>query len=199
MADGRTPWQVFRDERYIGNSRVDPCSKILKRNLCFRWLEQNCDPGKTIVYLGLDWTEMHRYERAKPYWSPWNIRAPLCEEPYFTKPDMLAWLKQTGIRPPRLYGMGFPHNNCGGFCVKAGQAQFKLLLKTMPDRYAYHEQQEELLRRYLNKNVAILRRTAGGRTVPLTLRQLREETEKSSRPLLPEAEEWGGCGCFVDV
>jgi len=69
LADGRTPWQVFRDERYIGNSRVDPCSKILKRNLCFRWLEQHCKPEETIVYLGIDWTEIHRFERAKPYFT----------------------------------------------------------------------------------------------------------------------------------
>lgn len=191
---------MFRDERYISNSRVDASSKILKRNLCFRWLEHNCDPAKTIVYLGLDWTEMHRYERAKPYWTPWNIRAPLYEEPHITKPEMLAWLNQTGIRPPLLYDMGFPHNNCGGLCVKAGQAQFKLLLKTMPERYTYHEQQGEQMRRYLNKNVAILRRKAGGKTIPFTLRQLREETMRTgSRPLPTDAEEWGGCGCFVDV
>src|ERR1019366_4527713 len=38
IADGRTPWEVFRDERFLGNSRIDPCSKILKRNLCARWI-----------------------------------------------------------------------------------------------------------------------------------------------------------------
>lgn len=36
IADGRNPLQVFRDERYLGNSRADPCSKILKRELCDR-------------------------------------------------------------------------------------------------------------------------------------------------------------------
>lgn len=200
IADGRTPWQVFHDERYLGNSRIDPCSRILKRHLCFRWLKQTMKPEETVVYLGLDWTEMHRYERAQSYWHPWKIRAPLCEEPYVSKLEQLDALKQTGIRVPRLYEMGFPHNNCGGFCVKAGLAHFRLLFQTMPDRYLFHERQEEQLRRALNKDVAILRRKKEGKTIPLTLRQWRIEMQQtSSRPLTPAEEEWGGCGCFTDL
>ena len=37
IADGRTPWQVFTDERFLGNTKVDPCSKILKRQLLDKW------------------------------------------------------------------------------------------------------------------------------------------------------------------
>lgn len=33
IADGRTVWEVFEDVKFIGNSRIDPCSKILKREL----------------------------------------------------------------------------------------------------------------------------------------------------------------------
>ncbi|WP_245716008.1 hypothetical protein [Micromonospora peucetia] len=25
VADGRTPWQLFHDVRYLGNSRIAPC------------------------------------------------------------------------------------------------------------------------------------------------------------------------------
>jgi hypothetical protein len=28
VADGRTPWQIFADQRFIGNSRIAPCSVI---------------------------------------------------------------------------------------------------------------------------------------------------------------------------
>lgn len=42
IADGRDIWQVFRDERFLGNSRVDPCSKILKRELADRWIAEHC-------------------------------------------------------------------------------------------------------------------------------------------------------------
>jgi len=36
--DGRTPWEVFNDEKFIGNTRVDLCSRILKRERCRKWL-----------------------------------------------------------------------------------------------------------------------------------------------------------------
>lgn len=41
IADGRDPWQVFFDERFLGNSRIDPCSKTLKRKLLARWVKMN--------------------------------------------------------------------------------------------------------------------------------------------------------------
>src|SRR5690606_35946081 len=153
IADGRDPWRVFHDVRFLGNTRVDPCSRILKRDLIRRWLEEHCDPAETVIYLGMDWTEMHRYERAAEAWKPWRAEAPMTEPPMLTKDDMLDWLRREGIEPPRLYKMGFPHNNCGGFCVKAGQAHFALLWRTMPERYLYHEQREQELRAYLGRDV----------------------------------------------
>ena len=193
VAEGRDPWQVFFDVKFLGNSRVDPCSRILKRQFLRKWLEQNCDPTNTIVYLGIDWTEEHRYERAKSYWSPWNCLAPLCDPPYLTKEEIMQWAEAEGLRLPRLYYMGFPHNNCGGFCIKAGQAHFKLLLEKMPERYAYHEQREQELRKYLGKDVAILRDRRGGKSRPLTLREFRYRLQNTGEY---ETDEWGGCGCF---
>lgn len=166
LSEGRDPWEVFFDCRFLGNSRIDPCSRILKREPLRKWLEKNCRADDAVVYLGIDWTEVHRFERAKKYWRPWKIAAPLCEKPYLTKRDMFELLKDAGIEPPRLYKMGFPHNNCGGFCVKAGQAHFKLLLEKMPGRYLYHEAKEQELRDYLRKNVAI---SGIGREAPRSL------------------------------
>lgn len=198
IEDGRTPWEVFRAERFLGNTRVDPCSKILKRAICDKWLSANCDPETTTVYLGISWDENHRFVRAKERMASkgWTVRAPLCEEPYppLGKDWAIRELQKVGLEPPALYKLGFPHNNCGGFCVKAGQAHFRLLLETMPDRYAHHERQEEELRRYLGKDVAILRDRRGGKTRPLTLRVLRERVE-DSKPIDEDA--WGGCGCFL--
>lgn len=177
VAEGRDPWQVFFDVRFLGNSRVDPCSRILKREFLRRWLDEHCDPASTTVYLGIDWTEAHRFERARRYWVPWRVEAPLCKPPYLLKDDMLAVLRAEGIRPPRLYELGFSHNNCGGFCVKAGQAHFALLYRTMPERYLYHERREQELRDYLCKDVAILVDRRGGGARPMTLREFRERLE----------------------
>lgn len=194
LAEGRDPWQVFWDERYLGNSRIDPCSKILKRRFLRKWLRENTDPETTVVYLGVDWTEIHRLKAARERFRPWKCVAPLCDAPMWSKQQLLAQLEAENISPPRLYSLGFPHNNCGGFCVKAGQAQFKLLLEVMPERYRIHERKEEALAQHLGKRVTILRDRSGGRNTPMSLREFRERIEGK---LTVDCDEWGGCGCVV--
>ncbi len=188
IAEGRTPWEVFFDRRFLGNSRADPCSETLKRKLADRWLDANCDPANTVCYVGIDWTEQHRIDRLAPRKLPWVFEAPMCEPPYLDKHGMLLWLKRDGIRPPRLYEMGFAHNNCGGFCVKAGQGHFANLLRAMPCRYAFHEEKEQAIRRFLGKDISILKDG-------LTLKDLRKKIENRGETDLFEI---GGCGCFVD-
>jgi hypothetical protein len=196
IADGRDVWQVFHDTRYLGNSRIDPCSRILKRDLAQKWVEERFTPEGTIQYIGLDWTEMHRFERHQRARAPWRVEAPMTEAPYLTKEQMLEWARAEGIEPCRMYAMSYPHANCGGFCIKAGIDNFRLLLHTMPERYAYHEQKEQELREYLGKDVAILRDRSGGESKPLTLRALREREECLPMPL---GNDFGGCGCMVEA
>lgn len=198
LCEGRTPWQVFFDERFLGNSRVDPCSKILKREIADGWIEANCDPATTTLYVGIDWSEEHRFTRLRDRRAAdgWRYEAPLCEPPYLTKREVLAWLRREGIQPPRLYAMGFPHNNCGGFCIKAGIGHFAHLLRTFPERYAEHEAKEQEIRAYLGRDdIAILRDRTGGASRPMTLRELRERVQAGGQL---DLFEWGGCGCFID-
>lgn len=204
IADGRTPWDVFFDERMLGNSRFDPCSKILKRQMVDRWLTDNCDPTETVVYVGIDWTESHRFDngsggglRPRRAEAGWQYEAPMTEAPYLTKRQMFSALAATGIRQPRLYDLGFSHNNCGGFCIKAGQGHYARLLETMPDRYAFHEQKEQEIRQFLGRDdISMLTdRRGDGKKKPLTLKDLRERIEAKSHI---DAFEVGGCGCFID-
>jgi hypothetical protein len=210
IAEGRTPWEVFFDGRFLGNSRIDPCSKSLKRQMKDRWLEEHCQPSETVVYVGIDWTEIERYDRKpgtrserdlgglKPRRaaSGWTYEAPMCEAPYLNKADMIAWARREGIRTPRLYDLGFAHNNCGGFCIKAGQAHFATLLRALPDRYRYHEEQEQAIRTLIGKDVSILTdRTGDGEKKPLTLRTFRQRIEAGRQYDLFEI---GGCGCMLD-
>lgn len=196
IADGRTPWDVFRDVRFLGNTRIDPCSRVLKRDIMRAWVEERYRPDEVTLYLGISWDEAHRYERARARWEPYDLRAPMCEPPYETAADVVRAMRDRGIEPPRLYAMGFPHNNCGGFCVKAGQAHFANLLRRMPERYRWHEAQEEALRAELG-DVAIMRDRAGGETKPITMRAFRERLE--AQPASFDLFEWGGCGCFSGV
>lgn len=196
IADGRNIWEVFRDERFLGNSRIDPCSKILKRRLADRWLEDHRDPEDTIVYVGVDWTEEHRFTRLRDRKKPWIYEAPLCEAPYITKLEIFDQLRAAGIRRPRLYDLGFSHNNCGGGCVKAGVGHFTNLARALPEVYRSWELEEAKMQEFLGRDdISILRITRAGVEVPLTLRDLRIQLEEGYQPDLFEI---GGCGCMID-
>lgn len=194
IADGRTPWEVFRDVRMLGNSRVDPCSRVLKRDLARKWLEENFSPETTMIHVGIDWTEEHRFVRMKERWLPWKVEAPLTKAPYLTKHQMHAEAEKAGVRRQRLYELGAQHANCGGGCVKMGIGGFSRLWKTFPTRFREWEAEEEKLRALLGK-VAILKDRTGGTTTPLPLRQLRERLEAGGTVDLFEI---GGCGCMTD-
>jgi hypothetical protein len=95
-----------------------------------------------------------------------------------------------------MYAMKFPHANCGGFCVRAGQAQFRQLLRLDRDRYMFHENKEQELREHLDKDVSVLKDRTNNSATTLTLRSFRERIE--DQPSLFDEDDWGGCGCFVD-
>lgn len=194
LADGRTPMQVGRDERIVPNNRLAVCSRILKRELLRRYIDEHFDPMETVIYLGFDWLEPHRLEAARAPWFPYTIAAPLTEPPYVDKHALLAEWRAHGIAPPSLYADGFAHANCGGGCVRSGQAQWRLLLLKRPEVYAEWEAEEERSRNEIGKDVAILRDRRGGETRALTLRAFRERLQET--PTLFDQDDWGACNCM---
>lgn len=198
LKDGRDPWQVFKDVRWIGNSRIAQCSHLLKQKVSREWIDRHYTPEDVTLYVGIDWTEIHRLPSIVKHWQPYTIKAPMTKQPYLDKTDMFRELQKVGIKKPRLYEMGFSHNNCGGFCVRAGQGHFINLLKQKRDLYLYHEGKEQEMRNYLGRDdVSILTRTVKGIEETFTLRQLREEYESGLGNQI-DMFDIGGCGCFAD-
>lgn len=197
ISEGRTPWQVFKDERYIGNTRVDPCSRILKREFIRQYLMDNYTKEEITVWVGYDATESHRLTNllAHNHYS-FRYRSKLVESKIFLTSKLKKdWCNSNGIEIPRLYKLGFPHNNCGGFCVKAGQAQFKLLYKTLPEVYLANEQEEQIAIKNNPNLKPFLRKTIKGELRYLTLKEFREEFLDQGKQI--DTDDWGGCGCGV--
>jgi len=194
-------WGVFRRRRRIGSAQVANCSHELKQKPAHAWLAEHCpQPAATTVHIGIDWSEAHRIPAVERSYAPRPVGFPMTQPPYLDRHQMIQTCRGRGIEPPRLYGLGFPHANCGGFCVRAGHAQFALLLRVMPDRYAYHEAREQEMRDYLGTDVSILRDRRDGVTRPITLRAFRERLQAADagdRLALFDLDEWGGCGCFT--
>jgi hypothetical protein len=204
VEDGRDPWQVFEHEGFLGNSHVAPCSRHLKQIPARRWLEAHCDPTDTVIHVGIDWTETHRIPAIVKGWAPWRVAFPMTEPPYLGKDQMLARAASLDLTPPRLYRKGFIHNNCGGACVRGGQAAWAHLLEVFPDRFAAAEANEARFRAR-HGNVSILKDRRGGTTTPLPLSELRRRIETApQQDALFDAygaydqDDWGGCGCMGD-
>jgi 3'-phosphoadenosine 5'-phosphosulfate sulfotransferase (PAPS reductase)/FAD synthetase len=200
IVDGRTPWDIFESEKFLGNSRWANCSKYLKQTMSRKWINKNHKPENCILYLGIDWTEEHRTKAPVKHWAPYKMEFPMCEEPYLTKNEMIEGLKVDGIEVPRLYKMGYAHNNCGGFCVRAGVGHFKHLYETQPDLYKWHEEKEqrvmEMILERTGEKRTILRRRRKGTQTYISLKELREEIETAPEQI--DIFDIGGCGCFVD-
>jgi hypothetical protein len=191
-----TPWQLFQREGMIGNSRFPICSVYLKRKPLDAWRKANCVDIDTVLYMGFDWTEANRLSDLRRELPDWKIEAPMTEEPIWDKCRMQKEAEALGLKIPRLYTLGFPHNNCGGRCVRAGISHWVHLLKVLPERFKEWENEEratalELTGRGITP-LSILKDRRGGVTNDLYLWQLRERVEAGEKF---NRFDWGGCGC----
>ncbi len=198
ISDGRTPWDVFDDEGFIGNTRVDICSRILKRELLNGWALRNFEQRNTKICVGLTNDEKERYLRFRSRMRSrgWMTEAPPMGWPGATKTDMLVQARSLGLEPSEVYEDGAQHDNCGGRCVKQGQGGWRRLLHRDRQAYLGVEAREEAFRARTGKNVAILRDRRGGTTKPLPLREFRARIEGGDTEGL--TFEMGGCGCAID-
>jgi hypothetical protein len=194
LAEGRTPMQVGRDEKVVPNNRMAVCSRVLKRELLRKHIDAHYDPTDTTIHIGYDWTEPHRIAVAVPQWDPYPVAAVLADPPLVMKEQLHDVFRARGIETPALYAQGFAHANCGGGCVRGGQAQWALKLRVDRPGYLVWESEEQEIRDDLGKDVAILRDRSRGTTTPLTLRSFRERIDR--QPSLFDQDDWGACGCF---
>lgn len=205
---GRTIWDVFSEERFLGNDRVDICARELKRIPIRRWLDENCDPDNTVMHIAIDWTEAHRIPAIRGGWlsdrDNW-YRSPLgrgwetafwMDDLTLDKGHVLDWLNLIGIRPPDLTDEGWPHANCKGGCVRAGHGQWAALYLRRPDAFEEWRAGEERLQRELGKPVTICRDRRGGKGRPMSLTTLAERVDAGEiKPKLSD----GGCHCMQTV
>lgn len=200
-----TPWQLFRREGLIGNNRFPICSTKLKREPLNDFMKSNYEmdahakdftkPNATVV-LGFDWTESHRVKAMQESHPTWSIRAPMTEPPYWDKCKMQREAEALGLPIPSAYVQGFPHNNCGRRCVRAGISHWVHLYRV--DKPAFmdwaHEEQltmEDFKARGITP-LTMLKDRRGGETNSLSLMQLVERIESGEKF---RTDEWGGCGC----
>lgn len=173
--DGKTPLQVAEDRQIIPNNRMAPCSFELKIAPFRRYLQTLAD--RPTILLGLDWREQHRHVAPKRNYGElgYLVDFPLLWKPIEYRPYVDV-VKSWGIDPPRLYALGFPHNNCGGRCIRQGQREWRRLLSTFPERFAEVRdwESEQRKRPGGRRGKSILRLKMAGESRPLPLEMLEE-------------------------
>ena len=194
--DGRTPLEVAQDVSLIPNQKRAPCTRILKIEPFVKYLETVDKP--LTIHLGLDWSEMHRMEAPKRNYEAIEgvtVDYPLMWKPYEMRNYFDVVRLEWGIKIPRLYEMGFPHNNCGGRCVKQGIREWKRLRINMPERFDEVRDWEQAQRAKggARADYAIARRTVGGETVPLPLTELEADWQPDTTQ--PTQEDMFACFC----
>lgn len=178
QADGRQPLQVAEDKGLIFNQARAYCSFVLKSDLFSAYLE-TIEKPVTIMF-GFDGTEGDRIERTEKRYQEEGIYFdhPLTWKPYDFYP--FETVKSWGIEIPRLYKMGYSHNNCGGRCVKGGKAYWRMTKINFPERFAeVRDWEQMMIQRGIDENkamkdYAILREQTGGELKPLTLAEFEE-------------------------
>ena len=193
--DGRTPLQVAEEKHIIPNQKMAPCSFVLKIDRFTEWIWRV--PKNVTVLLGLDWTELHRIHAPRKNYG--RIPGVYVDFP-------LLWTRKAenhfdivrswGIEIPRLYNYGFPHNNCGGRCVRQGIREWNRLRFAFPERFAEVRDWETAQRANggARANYAIARDRSGGVAKSLTLEEI-EKRDLSQGPGELVQEDMFACFC----
>lgn len=214
LKQGFNPLELMKKDNFLYNSRIARCSIALKVNPARRFIKkgkltkihewynkeylksENFD--NPILYYGIGFDEAHRTHAIEKNWQPYKSEFPLVDNHI----DTNKLLKQYDIEKPRLYKLGFTHNNCGGRCIKGGQGHWIQLLEK--DYSAFQEMRdfEQMMNGVINAKkgtneiYAFLKKTENGITRPYQLKELEKDYREKPKQL--DIFDFGTCGCFVD-
>ena len=126
----RDTWDVWERKQYLAGLAGAPCTNALKRlpRLAF----QRDDDDHAFGYTA---DERARAKRMADSWAPRRPSFPLIDLG-ITKAACLAILADKGLKPPRMYSLGYDHSNCVP-CPKATSPRYwSLVRQTHPTEFA---------------------------------------------------------------
>jgi 3'-phosphoadenosine 5'-phosphosulfate sulfotransferase (PAPS reductase)/FAD synthetase len=184
---GKTPLDVAQDKQMIPCDLHCPCSYDLKVKPFRSFIKAM--RALPIVYIGLEAHETKRLISVRKSYAEAIPRAQVDYALLWESDDrsmLQICIEDMGLALPRLYVLGFKHNNCGGACVREGVKEWLRLLYFFPARFAQYEQWEEDARALGGARAerSFCSVSRGGRKVPMPLSQIRKEYFPQARKLL---------------
>lgn len=121
-------YEVFNKTSYISGVKGAPCTRLLKKEV-----RTNFELPTDKHMFGYCADEEPRWDR---FLDANNIdaRSPLIEQG-ITHADCLLLLKKAGIRVPKMYELGYKHNNCIGCCKATGPGYWNKIKKDFPEMF----------------------------------------------------------------
>ncbi len=126
-----TTWEVWEKRKYISGISDAPCTQELK--IKPRLDFQQHDDVHIFGYTN-DASDIRRSEALLENWPDMKAEFPLIEK-NITKANCLAIIMDVGIKPPRVYEMGFPNANCIPCCKATSPAYWALVRKFFPGEF----------------------------------------------------------------
>jgi hypothetical protein len=121
-------YDVWAHRKYMSGVKGAPCTLELKKRARQIWEQTNKAEWHV---LGFTVDEKHRFNRF--VLTERDNVLPVLIDAGLTKQDCLDRIVAAGIKPPRVYGLGFPNANCIG-CVKATSPTYwNLVRQTHPE------------------------------------------------------------------
>jgi hypothetical protein len=120
----RDTWDVWETRRFLSGIAGAPCTGELK--MAPRLAFQLPDDIHVFGYTS-DSSDVQRANALRENWPDLHIKTPLIDAG-LTKAACLAMVLNAGIKPPRVYAMGFANANCIP-CVKATSPDYWALVR----------------------------------------------------------------------
>ena len=125
-------WDVWESRKYISGIAGAPCTSELK--IAPRLAFQQPDDIHVFGYTA-DASDVKRANTLRANWPDLQIETPLIDRG-LTKSACIAMVENAGIKPPRVYALGFPNANCIPCCKATSPAYWALVRKEYPHEFA---------------------------------------------------------------
>lgn len=128
--------EVFETQRYLVGRHGAPCTRALKRDM--RDLVADFNDVNVLGFTADEGKRIADFERHDPDVKCWWI----LRDQGITKADCHRIVEEAGIALPRMYSLGFEHNNCIG-CVKSRSRRYwNLVRRHFPETFKRRADQE---------------------------------------------------------
>lgn len=174
--EAKTPFDIFMKESFLANSRLDTCSRVLKRETIKNYVTSNYKLDELSMLVGIHAQEIERTVSIRENWESLGVKVvfPLLEQAHLTSEEQAKQIKEWYGVSVDMYEKGFEHHNCHGACVKAGQRQWAMLWYYYPSIYEEWELNELTWQKKTGNTNAIMRKTTNGKKAYITLKEFRE-------------------------